>query len=67
MSSTISTEALRGFVWLPQLPGSDTFCYVVKKAWAIRALEERCKEFPHGEVKMCSLMKVRILEWVDIF
>lgn len=54
------------YLGLPKLPGSDTFCYCVKKEWVTGLLRERYKRFPHGG-EMNLSMRAAALEWVEIF
>jgi hypothetical protein len=51
---------------LPDLPGRDTFYYYVKQERAAELLKERYERYPDGQGEMCPLMKLRVLEWVDI-
>jgi len=44
----LPAEVLCDYLGLPKLPGSDTFCYCVKKGWVTELLKQRYKRFPHG-------------------
>lgn len=54
------------YLGLPKLPGSEIFCYCVKKEWVTELLRQRYKRFPNGG-EMNLLMRAAALEWVEIF
>jgi len=62
----LPAKVLRGYLGLPDLPDSDTFCYCVKKGWVTELLKQRYKLFPHG-VQMNLSMRAAVLQWVEIF
>jgi hypothetical protein len=63
----IPGEILGRFIWVPDLPYTDTFCYFAKKPWVADLLEDLYRRYPDGKEEMCLLMKARILELIDIF
>jgi hypothetical protein len=64
----LPAEVVCGYIGvLPDLPESKTFCYFVKHKLVTKLLKKRYERYPDGQGEMCPLMKVRVLEWVDIF
>lgn len=62
----LPAEIICGYLGLPKLPGSDTFCYCVRKGWVTELLRQRYSRFPQGGLMSLS-MRAAALEYVEIF
>lgn len=62
----LPAEVLCDYLGLPTLPGSNTFCYCVKKEWVTELLKQPYKRSRRGGLMNLS-MRAAALEYVEIF